>query len=209
MGGLAYFAEFLESTRMFEKLVAQCPLSYESNNAPSKREVLGTILLSALQGHTRYAHMASLAGSQLDAQTLGMSKIPSEDSIRAALGKLAANTEPTQRWLEACFDRLGAGCLEVPWVLDIDVTDLEREASQVRGLYNPRGDNENCYDELKNHWGWGGFTLRDLARSELMANLVALIYNLWSVYIKLVDPLANQVADFGWVQLLHDLFLKN
>ena len=74
------------------------------------------------------------------------------------------------------------------------VTDLERAASQVRGLYNPRGDNENCYDELKNHWGWGGFTLRDLARSELMANLVALIYNLWSVYIKLVDPLLAREA---------------
>lgn len=75
---------------MFEELVAHCPLSYDRNNAPSKRNVLGTILLSALQGHTRYAHMASLAGSQLDAQSLGMSKIPSEDSIRGALGKLAA-----------------------------------------------------------------------------------------------------------------------
>ena len=91
MGGLAYFAQFLQSTGMFEKLVAHCPLSYESNNAPSKRDVMGTILLSVLQAHTRYAHMASLAGSQLDAQTLGMSKIPSEDSIRGALGKLAAN----------------------------------------------------------------------------------------------------------------------
>ena len=74
------------------------------------------------------------------------------------------------------------------------VTDLERDASQVRGLYNLRGDNENCYDELKNHWGRGGFRLRDLARSELMANLVALIYNLWSVYIKLVDPLVAREA---------------
>ena len=60
MGGLTYFAQFLQSTGMFEELVAHCPLSYDSNNAPSKRDVLGTILLSALQGHTRYADMASL-----------------------------------------------------------------------------------------------------------------------------------------------------
>ena len=99
MGVLAYFPQFLQSTGMFEELVAHCPLSYDSNNAPSKRDVLGTILLSALQGHTRYARRASLAGSQLDAQTLGMSKIPSEDSIRGALVKLAASPEPTQRWL--------------------------------------------------------------------------------------------------------------
>ena len=139
MGGLAYFAQFLQSTGMFEELVAHCPLSYDSNNAPSKRDVLGTILLSALQGHTRYAHMASLAGSQLDAQTLGMSKIPSEDSIRGALGKLAASPEPTQRWLRACFDRLGAGSLEVPWVLDIDVTVKPLYGKQEGAVvgYNP------------------------------------------------------------------------
>lgn len=116
--------------------MAHCPLSDDSNNAPSKRDVLGTILLSALQGHTRYAHMASLAGSQLDAQTLGMSKIPSEDSIRGALGKLAASPEPTQRWLRACFDRLGAGSLEVPWVLDIDVT--------VKPLYGKQEGAQSC-----------------------------------------------------------------
>ena len=119
--------------------MAHCPLSYGSNNAPSKRDVLVTILLSALQGHTRYAHMASLAGSQLDAQTLGMSKIPSEDSIRGALGKLAASPEPTQRWLRACFDRLGAGSLEVPWVLDIDVTVKPLYGKQEGAVvgYNP------------------------------------------------------------------------
>ena len=37
----------------------------------------------------------------------------------------------------------------------------------------------------------GGFTLKDLARSELMARFIALIYNWWSIYIKLVD---EQVA---------------
>lgn len=84
------------------------------------------------------------------------------------------------------------------------VTNLERDVSQLRGLYNPRGDNENCYDELKNQWGWGGFTLRNLARSELMANLVALIYNLWSVYIKLVDPLvAREAITFRPMYLMH------
>lgn len=392
MGGLSYFAHFLEATGLFEDFVAGCPLCYLSNNAPKKRDVLGTILLSVLEGHSRYAHMSSLANAELDAQTLGMEKIPCEDSIRTGLGKLTGadgsiDGSATEDWLRDCFDRLCAGCLDVPWVLDIDVTvkplygkqegavlgynpakpgrpshayhsfwvghlrlclgvqvrpgnetsgsfgleplmqwlertprarwpefvrgdigygtqtwmlelearglsylfklkqskkvkdlialcelnsewesapgnwqhcesrlqltgwdcsrrvvvyrrahrrkakpdkqakalpgtcvqseltelellkedslsyeyaiyvtDLDRPASQIRALYNPRGDNENCYDELKNQWGWGGFTLKDLARSEMMARLIALIYNWWSIHIKLVDPLVAREA---------------
>ena len=76
----------------------------------------------------------------------------------------------------------------------IYVNNLDKPASEVRPLYNPRGDNENCYDEMKNQWGWGGFTLHDWARSELMAQLIALFYNWWSIYIKLVDPLVAREA---------------
>jgi hypothetical protein len=31
-------------------------------------------------------------------------------------------------------------------------------------LYRDRGDAENVFDELKNQWGWGGFTTQDLKR---------------------------------------------
>lgn len=54
MGGLSYFADFLKVTGVFENFVEQCPLIYLSNNAPAKRDVLGTILLSVLEGHTAY-----------------------------------------------------------------------------------------------------------------------------------------------------------
>jgi len=62
--------------------VAGYPLSYLSNNAPKKRDVLGAILLSVLEGQSRYAHMSSLANAELDARTLDLEKIPCEDSIR-------------------------------------------------------------------------------------------------------------------------------
>jgi hypothetical protein len=32
------------------------------------------------------------------------------------------------------------------------------------------------FDELKNQWGWTGFSTQDLKRSQLMARLVALIF---------------------------------
>jgi len=48
LGGLAYFTEFLELTGLFDDLVFECPLTYTSNNAPNKRDVLGVMLLSVL-----------------------------------------------------------------------------------------------------------------------------------------------------------------
>ena len=53
--------------------------------------------------------------------------------------------------------------------------------------YRDRADAENCFDELKNQWGWGGYTSRRLVSSSLMANLIALFYNWWSLYLRFYD----------------------
>jgi hypothetical protein len=37
-------------------------------------------------------------------------------------------------------------------------------------------------------WGWGGFTTQDLTRCRLLAGTVALIYNGWSLFVRLADP---------------------
>ena len=42
---LAFFAEFLATTGVYDSWVNSCPLSYTSPNAPSKHDVLGTWLL--------------------------------------------------------------------------------------------------------------------------------------------------------------------
>ena len=54
--------------------------------------------------------------------------------------------------------------------------------------YRDRADCENNFDELKNHWGWGGFTTHDLKRCRFMARLTALVYNWWSLFVRLADP---------------------
>ncbi len=398
MAGLAYFVQFLETTGLFDHFVESCPLAYKSNNAPHKRAVLGTILLSVLKGHTRYAHMSTLSGSGLDSELLKMQSIPSEDSIRSALRKLVDSPKRARQsrsWLSGCFGQFHEGVFQVPWILDVDatvkplygkqqgavvgynptkpgrpshvyhsfwvahlrlcldvqvlpgnqsagsfslgnllewlrqrpagqlpkfvrgdisygtqrwmteletlgiaylfklkqtkgvkkliavsgqwtthfsgwqycegtlrlsgwdcsrrvvvyrrahrrkcgmtkrspelcgpikesrqlalellvedempryeyavyVTSLAEPAQEIRSLYNPRGDNENCYDELKNQWGWCGFTVRDLARSELMARLIALVYNWWSLYTKLVDEqIAREAITSRPMFLLH------
>ena len=55
-------------------------------------------------------------------------------------------------------------------------------------LYRDRADCENVFDELKNQWGWGGFTTHDLARCRLTARMVALVYNWWNIFVRLAEP---------------------
>ena len=47
---------------------------------------------------------------------------------------------------------------------------------------------ENAFDELKNQWGWGGFTTPDLARCRLAARIVALVYDWWNLFTRLAEP---------------------
>ncbi|MBL8453601.1 MAG: hypothetical protein JNK97_12715, partial [Zoogloea sp.] len=55
-------------------------------------------------------------------------------------------------------------------------------------------DCENGFDELKNQWGWGGYTTQDLERCNLSARAVALIYNWWSWYVRLAHPKSRREA---------------
>ena len=59
-GQLAFFIEFLKTACLWDRWVEECPVTYESPNAPGKADVLGTILLSVLAGHRRYAHITAL-----------------------------------------------------------------------------------------------------------------------------------------------------
>ena len=84
LGQLPFFIDFLKTAGLFDALVADCPLRYLSPNAPRRRDVLGTAMLSMLAGHKRYAHIAALRCDAVLPELLGMKKIVSEDAIRRA-----------------------------------------------------------------------------------------------------------------------------
>ena len=54
--------------------------------------------------------------------------------------------------------------------------------------YRDRADCENNFDELKNQWGWSGYTTTDLHRCRLMAKIIVLIYNWWTLFVRLLTP---------------------
>ncbi len=49
---------------------------------------MGTVLLSVLAGHRRYAHITALRCDPVNPPLLGMAKVVSEDAVRRALGKI-------------------------------------------------------------------------------------------------------------------------
>ena len=74
------------------------------------------------------------------------------------------------------------------WEYQVLVTNLTLEASAFGQLYRDRGDDENIFDEMKNQWGWGGFTTHDLARCRLAAQMNALFFDWWNIFVRLGEP---------------------
>jgi len=91
MGQMAFFIAFLKTSGLFDNLVAACPLHSSSPNAPSRRDVLGTALLSVLAGHRRYAHITALRADTVNPPLLGMNRVLSEDAIRRAFERIEAD----------------------------------------------------------------------------------------------------------------------
>jgi len=63
----------------------------------------------------------------------------------------------------------------------------EKELLAVARADRDRAGTENMFDELKNQWGWTGFSTQDLKRSQLMARMVALIFNWWSLFARIAS----------------------
>ena len=79
-----------------------------------------------------------------------------------------------------------------PWSgrIAVLITSLDQVAYPTLCMpkqYRDRGDAENNYDELKNQWGWCGYTTQKLSPCRIMANLIALFYNWWNLYVRFYD----------------------
>jgi hypothetical protein len=80
------------------------------------------------------------------------------------------------------------------WDYAVLVTNSGYALESMAQLYRDRADAENGFDELKNQWGWGGFTTQDIERCQTSARAVALVYNWWSWYCRAAKPEARMEA---------------
>jgi hypothetical protein len=138
MGQLAFFAEFLQASGLFENWLQSCPLRYTSPNAPAVQDVLGSWMLGILDGHSRYAHIGALRGDGVAPEILGMNKIIGDDSLRRALGILApapkakhnaeeriaqqAQALKAEQWMQGQLRHSIAQATQTGWILDCDTT---------------------------------------------------------------------------------------
>ena len=64
-------------------------------------------------------------------------------------------------------------------------TTLQDEVLTIAQHYRDRADAENVFDELKNQWGWGGYTTKDIKRCRFMARIVGRSLCVWPILINI------------------------
>jgi hypothetical protein len=119
------------------------------------------------------------------------------------LRRLVKNTAPTKGDMPLLESKDISVAIQAKYEYMVLITSLELPIMAIAQLYRDRADVENCFDELKNQWGWGGFVTQDVARSQTTARLVALIYNWWSLFVGLIEPEKHAEAITSRPQLLH------
>lgn len=119
-GQLIFFFQFLQTGGRWEEFLRQCPLRYTGNRGSGAPRVMGTVLLSVLCGHWRYAHINAVRGDAVNPGLLGVGATVSEDAVRLAMRRI--DETAGLEWLSAQVLGSIAPALILPWVLDIDVT---------------------------------------------------------------------------------------
>jgi hypothetical protein len=138
-GQLIFFFQFLQAGGRWEEFLRDCPLHYTGNRGSGALNVMGTVLLSVLSGHWRYAHINALRGDGINPGLLGMSGTVSEDAVRLAMGRIDETTG--LNWLSNQILGSISPALGLPWILDIDVT--------VKPLYGHQQGAEIGYNPQK------------------------------------------------------------
>jgi len=146
LGQLSFFINFLKVSGLYGAFIEECPLEYVSPNAPRKGDILGTLVLSILAGHNRYAHITATRCDGVNPNLMGMTKVVSEDSARRALKSI--DEESGVSWLEGQLARVTHPALSIgPWILDIDTTVkclYGKQEGAVVG-YNPTKPGRPCH----------------------------------------------------------------
>jgi hypothetical protein len=138
-GQLIFFFQFLHAGGRWEAFLRDCPLCYTGNRGSGADNVLGTVLLSVLSGHWRYAHINAVRGDGVNPPLLGMRGTVSEDAVRLAMYRIGETAGLD--WLSTKILDSIAPALGLPWILDIDVT--------VKPLYGHQEGAEIGYNPQK------------------------------------------------------------
>src|SRR5947209_11917294 len=112
-GPVALLRRVSEAGRTVRRLGGGLPAVVQQPERPSKHDLLGTVLLSILSGHYRYAHITALRCDAVNPRLLGMKKVVSEDGVRRGLAKI--DEAAGLAWLQRHVDSCASPRLSEPW----------------------------------------------------------------------------------------------
>ena len=199
MGQLAFFAEFLDVSGLFERWAESCPMAYTCPNAPDVQDILGKLRQTSgvkqfIERHWSREDWQDVGqGCQAVVTELTLSGWSRARRVvvlrRAVKETLIAEARASKRTKRQRKLQFAEPLQPVKlWEYTVLVTNADYDLDAIGQLYRDRADCENGFDELKNQWGWGGYTTQDMERCNLSARAVALIYNWWSWYVRLAHP---------------------
>ena len=150
-GGLASFIAFLGQIGFAQEVQRRLPFAEPtSNNAIPLAHSLTAFLMAVVVGARRFAHCEWLRADHLLHTLLGLSRFPSDDTIRNfflrfSQAHIEAFWRPLWRWL-----LLLVKCPTGGFALDLDSTVFSREGQQEGACkgFNPRRKGRNSHHPL-------------------------------------------------------------
>ncbi len=96
----AFLSHFAKAGGFFGRLVEPCPMRLTSDNAPPVRDLLATVLVSIVNGATRFRHLERLHGDTATAALFGVGRFISCDSVRRNFASMPAGESRPWVWRE-------------------------------------------------------------------------------------------------------------
>ena len=126
-GQLIFFFQFLNAGGRWEEFLRECPLHYTGNRGSGADHIMGTVLLSVLSGHWRYAHINGVRGDGINPGLLGLRGTVSEDAVRLAMYRIeqTAGLDWISTQILGCISPV----LGLPWILDMDIRQAPLRSS--------------------------------------------------------------------------------
>src|SRR3954467_674656 len=139
-GGIAVFISFLDKIGLVEAVRQHMPIRLTSPNHIDPTSTFTAFLVSVLGGARRFAHTSLLRGDRALHALLGLTRFPTDDTIRNLFRRFGMREvhqlyAPLAQWQ---MERLPVRVQG--YSLDLDSTVLERYGQQEGSLrgYNPR-----------------------------------------------------------------------
>ena len=146
----ALLSQFAKAGGFFDRLVETCPMRLTSNNAPEVRDLIATVMVSMVNGATRFRHCDRLHGDTATAELFGVGRFMSCDSVRRNFASIPDGKALPWVWRENL--RLLQDVVAEDYVADLDPTvkPLYGHQEGAEFGYNPQkpGRPSHCYHTL-------------------------------------------------------------